>query len=234
MGDKMRLLIMIPAYNEEKNIQRVVDNLKKNYSQYDYLVINDGSRDQTLDICKRNAYNYINIPVNIGLSGAVQAGMKYASLQNYDAALQYDGDGQHDPEYISKLLTTMEQDDADIVIGSRFISSRKKHTLRMLGSDVIQVLIKLTTGQRITDPTSGMRLYRKKILDEIAWNINCGPEPDTISYLIRGGVKVVEEQVEMHERTAGESYLNFARSIGYMIHMCISIIFIQWFRKRGF
>ncbi|MBO6114700.1 MAG: glycosyltransferase family 2 protein [Lachnospiraceae bacterium] len=228
----MRLLIVIPAYNEAENIKRVVDNLIENFSQYDYIVVNDGSKDDTAAICRENKYNLLDLANNLGLTGAVQAGMRYAYQNNYDAVLQFDGDGQHRPEFIKDLLEDMEKKNVDIVIGSRFVSAKKPRTLRMFGNNLIAGLIKLTTGKYINDPTSGMRLYGRKVIEEFSRNINYAPEPDTISYLIKSGMKVDEVQVTMDERIAGESYLNFAKSAKYMILQCFSIVFIQAFRRR--
>ncbi len=226
-----KLLIIIPAYNEEGSIERVVDNLIENYPQYDYVVVNDGSRDATAAICRRRGYRLIDLPVNLGLAGAFQTGLRYAAEQGYDCAMQFDGDGQHLPQFIAPMLEELENG-ADIVIGSRFITVLKPRTLRMLGSYLISWAIRLTTGRAICDPTSGMRMFNRRLLTEFAQNLNYGPEPDTISYLIKNGAVVKEVQVEMAERTAGESYLNFARSVEYMIKMGLSILLIQWFRKR--
>lgn len=228
----MRSLVIIPAYNEEENIERVVENLRTNYMQYDYIVVNDGSCDRTAEICKENGYPLLNLPVNLGLSGAFQAGMRYAYHKGYDAAIQFDGDGQHDPRYIADLEASMEQNKCDIVIGSRFCAEKKPRTLRMLGSNLISFAIRLTTGARVKDPTSGMRLFNRSMLKEFGENINYGPEPDTISYLLRCGAHISEVQVTMHERVAGTSYLNFSRSIWYMLNMFISILFVQFFRPR--
>jgi len=227
----MKTLIIIPAYNEELNIKRVVDNLVTEYPHYDYVVVNDGSKDATAAICRENNYHLIDLPINLGLSGAVQAGMRYAVKMGYDAAIQFDGDGQHRPEYIASLLKAIESGEAEIAIGSRFVCKKKERTLRMLGSNLISFIIRLSTGVRIQDPTSGMRMFNKDILREFAYDMNYGPEPDTISYLIKRGVKVKEVQVTMDERIAGESYLNLARSIRYMMLMCFSIMFVQLFRK---
>lgn len=226
----MKTLIIIPAYNEQDNIQRVVDNLIENYPQYDYVVINDGSKDRTAEICKKNGYNYIDMPINVGLSGGVQTGMMYAHEHGYDYAVQFDGDGQHDPVFISAMVEKMSE--CDICIGSRFIEQKKPKSLRMLGSNMIEAIIKLTTGKRIKDPTSGMRMFNKKTIKVMAETFDYGPEPDTLAHLIRCGAKVSEIQVEMHDRIAGESYLNLRRSIKYMTHMFFSIIFIQWCRRK--
>lgn len=228
----MNVLIIIPAYNEEENIEKVVNNLIKDYPQYDYIVVNDGSKDATGTICKRNRYNLLELPINLGLAGGIQAGFKYAYEQGYDYAIQFDGDGQHQPQYIERMLDEREKQQADIIIGSRFVEEKKPKNLRMLGSNLISLIIKITTGRQINDPTSGMRLFNKKMIKKFAYSMNYGPEPDTISYLVRCGVKVEEVQVQMKEREAGESYLNIKRSIQYMLHMCMSIIFIQCFRKK--
>lgn len=226
-----KLLIVIPAYNEEGSIERVVDDLIQNYPQYDYVVVNDGSRDRTAAICRSRGYRLIDLPVNLGLAGAFQTGLRYAAEHEYDCAMQLDADGQHLPRYIAPMLEKLEAG-ADIVIGSRFVTVLKPRTLRMVGSYLISWAIRLTTGQPICDPTSGMRMFNRRLLEEFAQNLNYGPEPDTISYLIKNGAVVKEVQVKMAERTAGESYLNFARSVQYMIKMGLSILLIQWFRKR--
>ena len=226
-----KLLIVIPAYNEEGSIERVVDDLIQNYPQYDYVVVNDGSRDRTAAICRSRGYRLIDLPVNLCLAGAFQTGLRYAAEHGYDCAMQLDADGQHLPRYIAPMLEKLEAG-ADIVIGSRFVTVLKPRTLRMVGSYLISWAIRLTTGQPICDPTSGMRMFNRRLLEEFAQNLNYGPEPDTISYLIKNGAVVKEVQVKMAERTAGESYLNFARSVQYMIKMGLSILLIQWFRKR--
>ena len=227
-----QMLVVIPAYNEEDNIERVVKNIRDNSSCFDYVVINDGSKDNTETICRENNFNLINLPINLGLSGGFQTGLKYAYEKGYDYAIQYDADGQHRAEYIAPMLDKMKQGDYDIVIGSRFVEEKKPHSLRMLGSNLISFIIKLTTGTRIQDPTSGMRILNREMIKQFAKGMDFGPEPDTISYLIKCGARVEEIQVKMDERIAGTSYLNFSRSIKYMIRMIFSIMFIQIFRKK--
>lgn len=226
-----KLLIVIPAYNEAENIVRVVEDLIDHYPQYDYVVVNDGSRDRTAALCRAHGFRLIDLPVNLGLAGAFQTGLRYAAENGYDCALQFDGDGQHQPRFIAPMLKLLEGG-ADIVIGSRFITVKKPKSLRMLGSYLISWAIRLTTGRAICDPTSGMRMYSRRMLEEFAQNLNYGPEPDTISYLIKNGAVVRELQVEMSPRAGGESYFNFARSVEYMLKMGLSILLIQWFRKR--
>lgn len=227
----MKCLVIIPAYNEQDNIVRVIENLKNNYPQYDYVIINDGSADSTPEICKKRGYELIDLPVNLGLAGAFQTGLKYAYEKGYDYAIQFDADGQHRPEYIEPMLKKM-QEGYDIVIGSRFVTRKKPKSLRMLGSNLISFAMRLTTGHKIKDPTSGMRMFNKKMIEEFALNMNYGPEPDTVSYLLKQGATIAEVQVSMDERIAGTSYLTLGRSMMYMMRMLISILLIQNFRKR--
>lgn len=228
----MKTLIVIPAYNEEANIERVVNNLIENFPEYDYVVINDGSKDRTASICRKNGYNLVDLPVNLGLSGGFQAGMKYAYYNGYDYAIQFDGDGQHNPEYIKPMLDEMINKNLDIVIGSRFVDKKKPKSARMFGNNIIELAVKLTTHKKINDTTSGMRMFNRKMIKLLSKSTDCGPEPDTLAYLMRCGAKVGEVQVEMSERIAGESYLNFSRSVKYMTRMCMSIFFFQWFRRK--
>ncbi len=227
----LKVLVIIPAYNEEKSIERVVDNLVVNYPEYDYVVINDGSRDNTAAICRRRGYRFINLPVNLGLAGAFQTGMKYAYEHDYDYAIQFDADGQHRPEFIRPIVDKMEEG-YDIVIGSRFVEEKKPCSLRMLGSFMISLAIRLTTGVKLKDPTSGMRMFNRSLMKEFALNINYGPEPDTVSYLVKNGARVTEVQAHMDERLEGQSYLTLTKSAIYMIRMITSILLIQNFRKR--
>lgn len=225
------LLIIIPAYNEEDNIERVVDRLIREFPQYDYVVVNDGSRDRTGEICKRRHYRYLDLPVNLGLAGGFQAGMKYAFAKGYSYAIQIDGDGQHRPEYIEAMKKKMDEG-YDIVIGSRFLNGGKSGSMRMVGSTLIEAAIRLTTGAVIKDPTSGMRMFSRKMIAEFSKGLNYGPEPDTISYLIKQGARVAEIPVVMDERVNGASYLTPVNASRYMIQMLVSILFIQNFRKR--
>ena len=228
----MKILIIIPAYNEEANIVGVVEKLKREVPQYDYVVVNDGSKDHTAQICREHGFELIDLPVNLGLTGAVQAGMRYAYQMGYDAAIQIDGDGQHDPAFIPEMERIMEKEHCDIVVGSRFVTRERPKTLRMLGNIIISWAVRLTTGKTMSDPTSGMRLYSRPLIRCFAYEVNFGPEPDTVSYLLRCGAQMREIQVEMHDRVAGESYLTMGRSMKYMTEMCISILVIQGFRKK--
>ena len=228
----MKTLIIVPAYNESESLGKVVNNLNTECPGTDYVIINDGSSDDTVSLCEKNGWNYLNLPVNLGLAGAFQTGMKFGYENGYDAVLQFDGDGQHDAACAKKLIARMEETNCDILIGSRFVECKKPSTMRMFGSRLISFAINLTTGKKLSDPTSGMRLYNKDMVDMYANNLNFGPEPDTIAYLIRNGANVEEIQVVMHEREAGQSYLTTMKSMRYMVNMFISILLVQFFRKK--
>ena len=229
----MKVLIIIPAYNEAECIETVVDNLIENYPQYEYVIINDGSTDDTRKVCARRKFNFMDLPVNTGLSGAIKSGMRYANYYGYDHVLQLDGDGQHDPAFIEDMIKEMESTDCDIVIGSRFKTKKKPLNSRMIGSQILTAAIWATTGGTyIGDVTSGMRLFNKKMIKRFGYDIHYSPEPDTLAYLLNCGVKIREVQVDMNERLAGVSYLNFKSSAWYMMKMLFSIVLFQWFRKR--
>ena len=223
----MKVLVIIPAYNEEENILRVVRQLEAANTGCDYVVINDCSKDSTPKNLDENKINHIDLQVNLGLTGAVQTGYKYAYENDYDAAIQFDGDGQHLPEYIPALVKEIENGH-DIVIGSRFVDVKKHMSARMVGSRLITTIIKLTTGQKINDPTSGMRIINRKLIKDYAYELNRKPEPDTLAYQMKKGFKVKEIQVKMEDRVAGTSiYAGIGSSIQYMLRVLITIIFFN-------
>lgn len=226
----MKTLAIIPAYNEEESLEATIAELQAKAPEVDFIVVNDGSRDATLEVCKRNGYPVIDLPVNLGLTAGFQTGMKYAQRHGYDYAVQFDADGQHRPEFIVSLVQTAIDEGCDVVIGSRFVDEKKPVSARMMGSALISAFIRLTTGKTIKDPTSGMRLYGQSMIEAFARGHDFSPEPDTMAYLMRHGAKVLEVQVSMRERQAGESYLSFTKSISYMMRTCASILFLQWFR----
>ncbi|MBR1540677.1 MAG: glycosyltransferase family 2 protein [Clostridia bacterium] len=226
----MKTLIIIPAYNEALNIEKTVKDVKEN-TDFDYVVINDCSKDNTKEICEKNHFNLLSLPVNYGLTSVVQLGMKYAYQNNYDVVIQFDGDGQHQAKFLKKLVKEIE-DGNDVAIGSRFVTEKKPFTARMLGSRLISFAIKLTTWKTIKDPTSGMRAYNRKAIEYFIKNASLTPEPDTLVYLLKKKLKIKEVQVEMKDREFGESYLNPIKSAQYMINMLFSIIFIRWATKK--
>ncbi|WP_415980686.1 glycosyltransferase family 2 protein [Faecalicoccus pleomorphus] len=226
----MKTLVVIPAYNEALNIEKTVSDIENNAPEVDYVVINDGSKDNTLEVIRNNHYNHIDGFCNLGLFGAVQTGFKLALEENYDVVIQFDGDGQHSAKYISTMVSEIENGN-DIVIGSRFVTEKKPFTARMLGSRLISFAIKVITGKMISDPTSGFRAYDKACIKDYATDMNNPPEPDTLVYMYRKKRKIKEVQVQMQDREFGESYLNLGNTIKYMSRMLISIFLIQPFRK---
>lgn len=226
----MKTLIVIPAYNEALNIVKTVNDIKQNAPDVDYVVVNDGSKDNTLEVLKEHNFNYIDGFCNLGLFGAVQTGFKLALLNDYDIVIQFDGDGQHSAKYIKSLIDEIGKGN-DIVIGSRFVTEKKPFTARMLGSRLIAFSIRLMTGKKIADPTSGFRAYNRACIKDYANDMNNPPEPDTLVYMLRKNRKIKEVQVQMSEREFGESYLNLMNTIKYMSRMMVSIFLIQPFRK---
>lgn len=226
----LKTLVVIPAYNEALNIKKTVIDLKNNAPDVDYVVVNDGSKDNTLEVLEQNNFNYIDSICNLGLFGAVQTGFKLAMKEKYDVVIQFDGDGQHSAKYIDLLVKEIENGNS-IVIGSRFVDEKKPFTARMLGSRLIAGAIKLITGKTIKDPTSGFRAYDKACIRDYATEMNNPPEPDTLVYMLRKNRKIKEVQVQMSEREFGESYLDLVNTIKYMSRMMVSIFLIQPFRK---
>lgn len=225
-------ILVIPAFNEESNITKVIENLNKNHPRLDYIIIDDGSSDDMAKICRERGYRIISLSVNLGLAGAFQTGMRYAYEKGYSFAVQFDGDGQHRAEYVYPMRERSKEG-YDIVIASRFVREKKPFSMRMIGSRLIALAIFLTTGARLSDPTSGMRLYSSKAIEEFALNINYAPEPDTISYLLKQGMKISEVEARMDERSGGRSYLTPLKSVHYMFRILSSILLIQNFRKRN-
>ena len=226
----LKVLVVIPAYNEALNIEKTVQDIQLNAPDVDYVVVNDGSKDNTLDVIQKNHFNHIDGFCNLGLFGAVQTGFKLAMKEDYDVVIQFDGDGQHSAKYIDAMVKEIENGN-DIVIGSRFVSEKKPFTARMIGSRLIASAIKIVTGKKVMDPTSGFRAYGKACIKDYALDMNNPPEPDTLVYMYRKNRKIKEIQVQMSEREFGESYLNLVNTIKYMSRMMVSIFLIHPFRK---
>ena len=222
----MKVLIIIPAYNEALNIEKTISDITTN-TNYDYIIINDCSKDNTLEVCQKNGYHVLSLPVNYGLTSGIQLGMKYAYQNGYDVAIQFDGDGQHQAKYLKDLVQEIEEENADIAIGSRFLEEKKPFSMRMLGSRLISLAIRLTTFKKITDPTSGMRAYDRQAIKAFVSDSSLTPEPDTLVYMLKKNMKVKEVQVEMKERDFGESYLSPLKSVKYMANMFFSIFLIR-------
>lgn len=222
----MKVLIIIPAYNEAGNLAGLIGKLKSVCPGYDVVVINDSSSDNTLGVCRELGVNVIDLPVNLGIGGAVQSGYRYAQYKGYDAAVQVDGDGQHNPEYIGMLLDELKKG-ADICIGSRFISNEgyQSTAVRRFAIRYLSCLIRIFTGKRITDPTSGFRACDRKAVSLFAGDYPRDyPEPESIVNASRYGLYVVEVPVAMNERKEGKSSITSLKSLYYMIKVSLAVI----------
>lgn len=228
---KQKVLLIIPAYNEEDNILNTCKKIEKSKIKVDYIVINDGSKDSTSEICRKNKLPCINLVHNLGIGGAVQTGYKYALEHDYDIAIQFDGDGQHDINYVEKIIEPIINNEADFVIGSRFVeelSSFKTTGARRMGIKIISFFIKLFTKVKIYDTTSGFRAVNKKIIEEFANNYPTEyPEPVSTTELLKKGYKVKEVAVEMNERVGGVSSIRAWKNAYYMINVILSIFIIS-------
>ena len=222
----MKVLIIIPAYNEQENIERVVNEVIKENDWVDVVVINDGSKDNTLEKAKNTKAKVINLSNNLGIGGAVQTGMIYAYENKYDVAIQIDGDGQHNPQYIKEMVNKINKG-YDMVIGSRFVekTSYKQTFFRMLGIKTTSVLIKAITGKKIYDTTSGFRAINKEVIKEFAKKYPYDyPEPETNMQIVLKGKKVLEIPVEMRKRIAGKSFVTPLKSVKYMTKVTLSLL----------
>lgn len=235
----MKILIIVPAYNEEANIGKFIKNLQEHINDdTDILIINDCSTDNTKEILQKNNYNFLDLPINLGIGGAVQAGYTFAKEYGYDIAIQMDGDGQHKPEYINKLVEPIIDGSADITIGSRFKETKdtkgfKSSFMRRLGIKYLSTLIYLFTNKKIYDVTSGFRAVNRRYIalyaNQYAQDY---PEPEAIVTALRNGAKVVEIPVIMQERLGGKSSINFLRSIYYMVKVSMAIFIAVLHKKK--
>ncbi len=223
----LRTLIIIPAYNEEGSIEKVVNNLIEKFPKYDYLVINDGSTDHTQSICNSNKYQVVNLAINMGIGGAVQTGYRYAWDNHYDIAVQIDGDGQHDVSYLEEMIRPIEEGQADIVIGSRFLEKEgfQSTRIRRVGINFLSFLGKLLTGVRVKDITSGYRVVNTKFIRIFALDYPADyPEPEAMVIAAVHGGRIKEYPVIMRERKAGESSITMKKSIYYMCKVTLAMI----------
>ena len=229
----IRSIVIIPAYNEEKSIVKTVQDICEHAPEFDYVIINDCSTDQTLSVCRKHHLHVLNLPVNLGIGGAVQTGFLYAYKNGYDYAVQFDGDGQHDAQYLQKMRDYMIEQNADMLIGSRFLEKEgfQSTGMRRFGIRYFSALIKFLTGQKITDPTSGMRMINRDILAMYSESYPKDyPEPESVVAIINSGKKVMEYPVIMRKRTEGTSSISPLKSVYYMIKVSLAI-FLEMLRK---
>jgi glycosyltransferase involved in cell wall biosynthesis len=221
------VLVIVPAYNEQDNLPQLVDKLRQVEPKVDILIINDRSQDETVRICSQLGVNTIHLPCNLGIGGAVQTGYKYAQLYGYEYAVQVDGDGQHDPKYISNILRPLMEQEADLVIGSRYINKVgfQSSAMRRVGIKYFSLLINLLIQQKVTDPTSGFRACNAKVIDLFSRYYPADyPEPESIVFIKRNGYKIVEVPVVMQERLGGTSSIKSFRTLYYMIKVSLAIL----------
>ena len=225
--NNVKILIIIPCYNEEENLERVVARLKKEAPQVDFLIVNDCSTDSSAAICKANDWHFLDLPTNLGIGGGVQSGYQYAVANDYDITVQMDGDGQHDPAYLDAVLAPVIAGELDMAVGSRFITKEGFQTsfMRRLGIRIISATIRLLCGARVLDVTSGFRACNKALTAFYAHQYAQDyPEPEAIVSAVLNGYRVGEVPVVMQERMRGVSSSNLLRSAYYMIKVPLALL----------
>lgn len=222
----MKTLIIIPAFNEAKNLVKFIDTLEKDYPQYDYVIINDGSTDDTAKVCAQHQYNVVNLPINLGIGGAVQTGYKYARAHGYEAAVQMDGDGQHDPQFLDGMVKVLENKEADLVVGSRFVNKEgfQSSAARRTGINILSILAHMFTGVTLKDITSGYRLVNERMINIYAEDYPADyPEPEAMVMASVHGCRIKEYPVIMRERENGKSSISLKKSVYYMVKVSIAM-----------
>ena len=230
----MKKIVIIPAYNEISNIRTTVQDILDHAPGFDYVIINDCSQDGTMRFCTEQGMNIINLPVNLGIGGAVQTGYLYAWRNGYDVAVQFDGDGQHDASYLGEMADFLQAQQADMVIGSRYIRREgfQSSGIRQFGIRYFSALIKLLTGKRVTDPTSGMRMVNRDVMKIYSEDYPVDyPEPESVVTILRMGKKVSEIPGIMRGRQGGVSSISPRKAVYYMIKVTLAIL-MECLRKR--
>lgn len=223
----MKVLVIIPCYNEEENIERVVSDLRRAAPDVDYLIVNDCSTDRSAAICHENGFSYLSLPINLGIGGGVQSGYLYAKENDYDITVQMDGDGQHDPAYLQAVIGPVARGELDMCIGSRFLKKEGFQTsfMRRMGIRILSILLRVLCGVQILDVTSGFRACSKNLTAFYAQNYAQDyPEPEAIITAVLAGYRVGEAPVQMRERMGGASSINALKSIYYMVKVSISLV----------
>lgn len=223
----MKKLVIIPAFNEEGNLEKTIQDIRENAPGFDYVIVNDCSTDETLAMCRRHGFSYLNLPINLGIGGAVQTGYRYAYYHGYDIAVQFDGDGQHDAGYLEEMARVLSKTGSDMVIGSRFIEKEgfQSSAIRRMGIRYFTVLIRCLTGRKITDPTSGMRMVNRRLLKKFTEEYPKDyPEPESVVTIISEKFRVSEMPVVMRKREEGTSSISLRQSAYYMIKVSFAMV----------
>jgi len=235
MSDK-RVLIIVPALNESRAIGKLIEEIRAIHPSFVPLVIDDGSRDNTSEEAAKAGARVVSLPYNLGIGGAVQTGYKIAAREGYDATVQIDGDAQHDPRYLEKILEPVLDGRLDMCIGSRFLTMDtgfKSTFTRRIGIRFFSLLLKLLTGVPLTDPTSGFRATGKKLIPHFAAYYPVDfPEPEAIQMAKRLGARIGEVPVKMRKRLGGISSIRFAKTLYYMIKVTLAILIDTMKRKQ--
>lgn len=230
----MRKLVIIPAYNESGSIVRAVTDIQEHAPEFDYIVVDDCSTDNTWQICREHGYPVLHLPINLGIGGAVQSGYLYALRGGYDVAVQMDGDGQHNARYLNEMARVLQEEQLDMVIGSRFIEKEgfQSSGMRRLGIRIFTVLIKLVTGKTITDATSGMRMCNRDVIECFAKSYPKDyPEPESVVTILKKRKRVRELPVVMNAREAGVSSISPRKSVYFMLKVSLAILLAGIRRK---
>jgi glycosyltransferase involved in cell wall biosynthesis len=238
-NQRIDTLVIIPCYNEEASIKNLVDDIQKIKKQYDLsidiLIVNDCSKDKTLEVVKSLDCLYLDLPVNLGIGGGMQSGYKYAFRNGYQFAVQMDGDGQHPAVELPKLLQEAQHHKADVIIGSRFLEGKgfQSSFFRRLGINYFKWLNRILIGQTIHDSTSGFRVFNRKTLEIVnQYYPDEYPEPEAIVLFGLSNLKMKEVPVEMCERQGGVSSIHSLRAVYYMFKVTLGIIFV-YIRLKG-
>ena len=223
----MKAIVIVPAYNEQDSIRNTLKDLEENGAGTDVLVMNDCSTDRTEEILKETGVNYLSFPVNLGIGGGVQAGYQYARDNGYEIAIQFDGDGQHEAKYLQSLINPIVAGEADIVIGSRFVKHEgfQSSGARRLGIGILSRLIRMLTGVKVLDVTSGMRAVNRRFIEEYAEHYAQDyPEPEALLYAGMRKARIREVPVQMRERAGGKSSISALKSVYYMVKVSLALI----------
>lgn len=227
MNNPPKVLVLIPCYNEQENIVRVVERLRATCPWAEYLVINDCSTDHSADLLRSHGYNFLDLPVNLGIGGGIQCGYLYSVRNGYDITVQMDGDGQHDPAYLSTVVEPVAAGKLDMCIGSRFITHEGFQTsfMRRLGIQLLSGMIRVLCGRKVLDVTSGFRATNAEMTAFFAHHYATDyPEPEAVLAASLAGYRVGEAPVVMHERLGGVSSISAVKSVYYMLKVSLSLI----------
>ncbi len=234
--ETMRVAAIVPAYNEARNLPGVIAALRREAPGCEVCVVDDGSSDGTAEVAARLGATVLRCPLNLGIGGAVQTGYLWARDHGHDAAVQIDGDGQHDPAYLAAALRPIAEGHADVVIGSRFLGEQgyRSTAMRRAGIRYLSWLLRLRCGARVTDPTSGFRAAGRRAIELFAARYPSDyPEPEAVALAHSAGLRVAEVPVRMEERAHGSSSITALRTLYYLVRVSVALLVMPGRRGRG-